>query len=233
MKDFFISYNRHDKQWSEWIAWTLEEAGKRSLWKYETFNRWQLCAVYGQSVQEAKQTIAFFLNTFSKQTMCAPNGQRRLLKTAGTTAHPHSSEGGRVCAQKGLLKQLVYVDLVGVAEAEAKQRLLDGLKERAKPDQAPSFPGTATPQAERVEPDPVTFPGITAHSQAAPVSLSLSTYDAQTWVGRDDLLQTLTQKLEGGYRVLVLTGMTGIGKTALAEHLVVNVQGRGVPLPPT
>ncbi len=23
----FISYNRADKQWAEWIAWTLEEAG--------------------------------------------------------------------------------------------------------------------------------------------------------------------------------------------------------------
>ncbi|UBF30082.1 toll/interleukin-1 receptor domain-containing protein (plasmid) [Kovacikia minuta CCNUW1] len=27
LKDFFISYNRHDKHWAEWIAWTLEEAG--------------------------------------------------------------------------------------------------------------------------------------------------------------------------------------------------------------
>jgi hypothetical protein len=27
MKDFFVSYNRTDKQWAEWIAWTLEEAG--------------------------------------------------------------------------------------------------------------------------------------------------------------------------------------------------------------
>jgi hypothetical protein len=27
MKDFFISYSGHDKQWAEWIAWTLEEAG--------------------------------------------------------------------------------------------------------------------------------------------------------------------------------------------------------------
>jgi hypothetical protein len=27
MKDFFISYNKADKNWAEWIAWTLEEAG--------------------------------------------------------------------------------------------------------------------------------------------------------------------------------------------------------------
>ncbi len=26
-KDFFISYNGKDKDWAEWIAWQLEEAG--------------------------------------------------------------------------------------------------------------------------------------------------------------------------------------------------------------
>lgn len=27
MKDFFISYNRADRHWAEWIAWQLEENG--------------------------------------------------------------------------------------------------------------------------------------------------------------------------------------------------------------
>jgi hypothetical protein len=26
MKDFFISYNKADRSWAEWIAWQLEEA---------------------------------------------------------------------------------------------------------------------------------------------------------------------------------------------------------------
>jgi hypothetical protein len=26
MKDFFISYHKADKNWTEWSAWTLEEA---------------------------------------------------------------------------------------------------------------------------------------------------------------------------------------------------------------
>ncbi|MEY2979684.1 MAG: hypothetical protein RLZZ435_3824, partial [Cyanobacteriota bacterium] len=26
-RDFFISYNRFDQQWAEWVAWVLEEAG--------------------------------------------------------------------------------------------------------------------------------------------------------------------------------------------------------------
>jgi hypothetical protein len=27
MKDFFISYNKADRQWAEWIAWQLEDEG--------------------------------------------------------------------------------------------------------------------------------------------------------------------------------------------------------------
>jgi hypothetical protein len=27
MKDFFISYNKADLQWAEWIAWQLDDAG--------------------------------------------------------------------------------------------------------------------------------------------------------------------------------------------------------------
>jgi len=27
MSNFFISYNSADRQWAEWIAWQLEEAG--------------------------------------------------------------------------------------------------------------------------------------------------------------------------------------------------------------
>ncbi|MCP4979232.1 MAG: toll/interleukin-1 receptor domain-containing protein [Gammaproteobacteria bacterium] len=27
MKDFFISYNKADRRWAEWIGWELEEAG--------------------------------------------------------------------------------------------------------------------------------------------------------------------------------------------------------------
>lgn len=51
-------------------------------------------------------------------------------------------------------------------------------------------------------------------------SLSYSTtLDETRWVGRDLLVDTLTQKLQGSCRVLTLGGITGIGKTALAVRL--------------
>jgi tetratricopeptide (TPR) repeat protein len=45
-------------------------------------------------------------------------------------------------------------------------------------------------------------------------------YSAATWVERSDLTEPLLQILQGNCRVLALTGITGIGKTALAERLI-------------
>lgn len=45
-------------------------------------------------------------------------------------------------------------------------------------------------------------------------------YDA-AWVGRQSILQDLSQRLQGSCRLLLLTGLSGIGKTALAERLLI------------
>ncbi|EKV01592.1 TPR repeat-containing protein [Leptolyngbya sp. PCC 7375] len=60
-------------------------------------------------------------------------------------------------------------------------------------------------------------------------TLLFSAYDAATWVGRGSIITTLTQKLQNGCRILSLTGITGIGKTALAERLVVEANENGSP----
>lgn len=40
------------------------------------------------------------------------------------------------------------------------------------------------------------------------------------WVGREEIIQTLKIKLQGDARILLILGLTGIGKTALAENLI-------------
>ncbi len=54
--------------------------------------------------------------------------------------------------------------------------------------------------------------------------ISCFSYDSN-WVGREELIVQLREKLQGTCRVLILTGITGIGKTALAERLAVELQG--------
>lgn len=50
-----------------------------------------------------------------------------------------------------------------------------------------------------------------------------SSYDS-SWVGRNDIVNQLAAKLQGSYRLLLVLGLTGIGKTALAERLVLELQ---------
>jgi len=45
------------------------------------------------------------------------------------------------------------------------------------------------------------------------------------WVGRQTLIDELSKKVRGSCRVLLLVGITGIGKTALAERLVQELRG--------
>lgn len=45
------------------------------------------------------------------------------------------------------------------------------------------------------------------------------------WVGRETLIDELSNKVRGSCRVLLLVGITGIGKTALAERLVKELRG--------
>jgi hypothetical protein len=51
----------------------------------------------------------------------------------------------------------------------------------------------------------------------------LFSYDS-CWVGREPLIAELSEKLRGSCRLLLILGLTGIGKTALAEKLIVQLQ---------
>lgn len=54
--------------------------------------------------------------------------------------------------------------------------------------------------------------------------INFSVYDEE-WVGREPIIDELSQKIHSSHRVLLLVGLTGIGKTALAEKLIEKVRG--------
>ncbi|NMF84173.1 AAA family ATPase [Nodosilinea sp. P-1105] len=54
-------------------------------------------------------------------------------------------------------------------------------------------------------------------------------YD-EGWVGREALVSELAAQVQGSCRLLVITGIAGVGKTALAERLSLELAGFGVPL---
>jgi len=58
--------------------------------------------------------------------------------------------------------------------------------------------------------------------ESKPTSPNFFAYD-NAWVGRDNLINDLSSRVRGSCRLLILVGITGIGKTALGERLAVEL----------
>ncbi|NES24811.1 MAG: ATP-binding protein, partial [Symploca sp. SIO3E6] len=60
-------------------------------------------------------------------------------------------------------------------------------------------------------------------AQTTQTGIDFFAYD-DVWVGRENLVAQLQEKIEGACRALIVLGITGIGKTALAERLAVELK---------
>ncbi|MBE9067532.1 SAVED domain-containing protein [Leptolyngbya cf. ectocarpi LEGE 11479] len=157
-KDFFISYTGNDRNWAEWIAWVLEEAGYTTViqaWDFRPGGNFILDMQ--EAAKEAIRTIA----VLSSSSLDKPftNAEWAAALAQDPTSQVRKLIPVRIedCTPQGLLAPIVYVDIFNCSEAEAQQRILAGMQdERMKPAQRPQFPGTVT---EREVPNPVPFPG--------------------------------------------------------------------------
>src|SRR3954468_20027822 len=142
-RDFFISYNRADQTWAEWVAWQLEEAGYTvfiQAWDFRPGHNFVL--EMDRAATLAERTVPVLSPNFLASRFTQP-------EWAAAFADDPTGEQGRVvpvrvaeCDLKGLLGQIVYIDLVGRDEVKAIDELLRGVRrERAKPPKLPVFPG--------------------------------------------------------------------------------------------
>jgi tetratricopeptide (TPR) repeat protein len=217
VRDFFISYNREDRAWAEWIAWTLEEQGRTTVlqaWHFRPGSNFVL--EMQKAASDSRQTImvlspAYLAAEYTQAEWAAafaedPRGEARTLIPVRVAT----------CKPVGLLRPIVYIDLVGLSAAEAASALVDGLKESGKPETKPAFPGAAAfGEAPRSAPERVPFPGS---GTLLPRQLPSPPGD---FVGRAAELATLRAAAEAGgpIAILGLRGMGGVGKTALALQL--------------
>jgi hypothetical protein len=141
-KDFFISYNHRDGQWAEWIAWELEHAGYTctiQAWDFipganfvaEMHNALLRCQRVVAIVSANYLTSAFVTAEWTSAYADDPVGKRRKL----LPIRVEDIEIG------GLLKAIVYVDLVGKDEEAARQAILAAARVLPqRPNSAPEFP---------------------------------------------------------------------------------------------
>jgi Cdc6-like AAA superfamily ATPase len=137
----------------------------------------------------------------------------------------------------GDTKIKIACELCNGSEAAVQQHLrqlyknfdIQGAEERKLPALITLFannkPELISSDAQTVE---VNGNEVKTVNQPQNPSIACSAYDEETWVERGELSRQLTEKLRGQCRVLVITGITGQGKTALAERLAsVELRGDG------
>ncbi len=142
-KDFFISYTSSDREWAEWIAWQLEQAGYSTVlqaWDFRPGSNFVLAM--DEATKVAKRTIAVlspgYLNALYTQAEWAEAFRQDPAGKQGTLLPVRVQK----CKLEGLLAMINDIDLTDLDEPVAREKLLEGIRrERAMPKQAPYFPG--------------------------------------------------------------------------------------------
>jgi tetratricopeptide (TPR) repeat protein len=216
---FFISYTGADAAWAQWIAWQLEAAGYTTLIQaWDSRPGMNFLAWMNQAATQAERTLVLLSPAYQHaEGFTVPEW------TAAMHEDPGGSKGLVVpvrvaeAAGSGLLGPLGWIDLVGLDEDRARAALLEGVRrERLKPQVAPAFPGG--------QPAKPSFPGATDRPPPSPVAAKADVWNLPlernpAFTGRRGLLTRLQQALtKPGDRQarVVLTGMGGVGKTAVA-----------------
>jgi hypothetical protein len=212
--DFFVSYTSADRPWAEWIAWELECAGYSTHVQAWDMTPGSNFVLEMDAATSAGRMIAVLSPAFMESPFC------RAEWAAAFREDPEGSERRLVpvrvrdCDPRGLLGSIVYVDVVGLSEARARQRLVAGVAAgRAKPGETPGFPGNP----RRATSGGV---GITRPSGGAAIfSVPVMT---RTFVGRRGALERLEETLSDGPVTVTQThaihGLGGVGKTQLAAR---------------
>lgn len=206
--DFFISYRTSDESWAAWIAWNLEEAGYSTFlqaWDFRPGSNF--VAQMQKGATECARTIVvltptYFLSGFARAEWCAafahdPTGEQGLLLPVRVSE----------CDVEGLLGSIIFINLVGLDQASARERLLAGVsRSRAKPLVPPSFPGGQP--SGRPRPG---FPGANPYR-------GLEAFRAEhrgLFKGRQRYVQAVAKKLQAK-RLVAIIGASGSGKSSLA-----------------
>ena len=218
MVDFFISYNKEDKAWAEWIAWELEEKGCTTVlqaWDFRPASNFVL--EMQKASENSSRTIAVLSPDYLNAVFTQPEW------TAAFVQDPTGEKGTLLpvrvhpCELKGVWTSITHIDLVGLNEDKARDALLEGIKrKRIKHLSKSGFPGSAQRQITEQPHFPRPLPSIwNVPHQRNP-----------NFTGRVQLMSDLQKALASGPTALtqVIYGLGGVGKTQLAlEYAYQNV----------
>jgi hypothetical protein len=217
--DFFVSHAGADRSWAEWVAWQLTEAGytvELDVWDWATGQNF--ITLMSGALDRCDRVIALFSSAYFDRS--------RYTRDEWTTAALHVPGSGdnhlvpvrveEVSAEDtpAVLRPLLYRDLFGVDEEQARQILLEAVAGPQRPDCKPVFPGHTSSRA---------MSGLGGSGPRLPGSMPrIWNIPARNpaFAGRDGLLVAVRERLLAGEKAVVqaFRGMGGVGKTQLAAE---------------
>ncbi|MEM7797230.1 MAG: toll/interleukin-1 receptor domain-containing protein [Cyanobacteria bacterium P01_C01_bin.118] len=141
MNSFFVSYNRADTAWAEWIAWTLEEVGYTAViqaWDFRPGGNFVLDMQ--RAAAETDKTLVVLSEDYLNAEFTQPEWAAAFADDPTSLQRKVIPVRVGECKPGGMLRPIVYVDLVGLEVDEARHAILNALPERLKPESEPTFP---------------------------------------------------------------------------------------------
>lgn len=143
-RDFFLSYDKGDVGWAEWIAAQLETAGYSTILQARDFRPG---FNYIQEIHEAslvsRRTILLLSPEYLHELETHPEWSAALLRQVQGQKDALLPIRVHDCRPPGLLAPIITLDLYHLQDEDlARQALLDGLQiKRPEQKEKPSFPG--------------------------------------------------------------------------------------------
>ncbi len=127
--DFFVSYTYADREWAEWIAATLEGSGYSTVLQAWDFSPGcSLVLEMQKAAASAQRTIAVLSQDYLNSVCAASEWGAAFAQDSMGTQRKLIPVRVRDCTPEGLLKTIVFINLVGLNRVEAARVLLRGIK---------------------------------------------------------------------------------------------------------
>jgi len=183
--DVFISYTGRDWGWASWLDFTLGEAGYTTKMQgYDFTVGPSFVNAMDEALKQSRLVACLLSPAYLDSRWCGEEWQAALVKEKLLPLRIAE------CDLDGLLAPRTYLDLVGVPEAEARERIVAELKKRdgedPRPKVKPAFPCSAA-----VAPGP-RFPG------SLPAIWNITEERNPYFTDRDQALAELHQALTAG-----------------------------------
>ena len=130
MKDFFVSYTGTDIKYATWVAEVLESNNYKvtiQAWDFKSGDNF--VSKINEALLECKKLIVILSNNYLNSKWCEAEWTAKLTEQIDLNERRIIPIRIEPIDLKGLLSPIVYTDIVDKSEEDAKQAILNGVKD--------------------------------------------------------------------------------------------------------